>query len=79
MYPAEVVIREVQGTRRFVIVQLLREGIGQASESPDCHANREVLSLNVAGGDVARVWATIAYLDYGFYHRRGRVAVVNQN
>src|SRR5271157_565304 len=41
---------------------------------PDCHANRQVLPLDIAGRDVARVWASVSYLDYGFYHRRGRVA-----
>jgi hypothetical protein len=42
---------------------LLRERIRQSRETPDCHANREVLALDKAGGDVARVGASIAYLD----------------
>src|SRR5271157_1601665 len=74
VYPAEIVIREVQRASGFVIIQLFAESIGQPRKAPDRHANREVLPLDVAGGDVARVWASIAYLDYGLYHRRGRIA-----
>jgi hypothetical protein len=74
VYPTEIIIREVQSASCFVVVQLLAESVGQAREAADCHANREILPLDVAGGDVARVGATAAYLDYGFYHRRRRVA-----
>jgi hypothetical protein len=41
----------------------------QPREAADCHANREVLTLDIAGADVARVGASVAYLDYRFYHR----------
>ena len=55
MYPAEIVVREVQGASGLVVVQLLRERIRQPRKAPDCHANREVLPLDIAGGDVAGV------------------------
>ena len=57
-----------------MIVQLLTESVGQPREAADCHANREILVLDIAGADVARVGASIAYLDYRLYHRSGRVA-----
>src|ERR1019366_7934809 len=41
--------------------------------SPNCHADREILPFHVARRNVARVWTTIANLDYGFHHRRRRV------
>lgn len=37
---------EGQSASRFVIGQLLRAGIRQPGEAPDCHANREVLPFN---------------------------------
>ena len=73
VYPAEVVIREVEGASGFVILQLLRERIGQASETPNRHADREILPFNVAGGNVTRIGPSITNLDYRFHHRRRRV------
>ena len=73
VYSREVVVREVQRTRSLKIIQLLRERIGQARESANGLPNRHIGSFHVAGGYVARVWPSVAYLDYGFYHRRRRV------
>jgi hypothetical protein len=56
-----------------VIVQLLRESTRQPGEPADGHANREVLTLHLAGAYAARVGPSIAYLDYRFYHWRRRV------
>lgn len=44
-----------EGQRRLVIVQLLREGIGQARETTHAHSHAEVLALHEARGDMARV------------------------
>lgn len=55
VYPAQVVVREMQRTRGLQIVQLLREGIRQTSEAPDGLANGHVLAFNVAGAHVARI------------------------
>lgn len=73
MYPAEIVVGKMQSTTSFQIVQLLRERIGQAREASDRLANRHILALDVACAYVARVRTPVAYLDYGFYHRCGRV------
>ena len=43
---------EVQGDGRRVVLDLLAEGIGQAGEPAHSHPHREVLALDVAGGDV---------------------------
>jgi hypothetical protein len=64
MYPAEVVVREVQRTSGLQIVQLLREGIRQSGETSDGLTNGHILPFNVAGAYVARVGAPVAYLDY---------------
>ncbi len=39
MNAAEVVVREIQRKRRPVVLKLLRESVGQASESPNLHAH----------------------------------------
>ena len=53
--PAEVVVHEVEGDRRDVVLQLLAEGVGQAREPPHAHPHGEVLPLHVARGDVLGV------------------------
>src|SRR6185312_12092695 len=74
VYSREVVIREVQRTCSLQVVQLLREGVGQARESANRLPNGHVLPLDKTRGYVARVWPSITYLDYRFYHRRRRIA-----
>src|ERR1035438_7290730 len=39
---------EVQGARSFVMVQLLWKRIGSPRGPADCHANREILPLDIA-------------------------------
>jgi hypothetical protein len=53
VYPAEIVIREVQSASGFVVVQLPAESFRQAREATDFDANRKVLAFNIAGADVA--------------------------
>lgn len=49
MNPAEVVMGDVQRDRRDVVVQLLREAVGQAGEPARPHAQGKVLPLDIAG------------------------------
>ena len=74
VYPAEVVIGEMQGARGFQIIQFLRESVGKASKAPNRLAHREILALYETGGDAAHIWASIAYFYYCLNHRSGRVA-----
>ena len=55
VYPAEIVMHEVQGDGVLVVLQLLGEGIGQPGKPAAAHAQGEVLALNVAGGDVLAI------------------------
>src|SRR5206468_3669350 len=52
---AKVVMHIVERDGGNMILNLLAERIGQASEAPDLHPHREILPLNVAGADVLRV------------------------
>ena len=46
MNAAEVVVREVQGGRRFQVFQFLTESVGQPGQPPHGHPNREILPLD---------------------------------
>ena len=48
-------MHEMQGYSVTVILNLFAEGIRQARESARAHPHREVLTLNKAGRDVARI------------------------
>src|ERR1019366_6326977 len=74
VYPAKVVVCEVQGTRSFQVVQLLREAIGQSSKSADRHSHSQVLPLHVTGGYMAQIRSSVTYFNYGLYHRGRRVS-----
>lgn len=74
MDAAEIVVREIQGTSVFQIVELLGIGIRQASEAAKGHANREVAALHIAGGDVTRIRPTVPNFYYRLYHWRRRVS-----
>ena len=74
MYPAEIIVRKMQSTSGFVIVQLFAKSVRQSRKPANLHPNREVLALDKAGAYVAQIGASVAYLDYGFYHPRRRVA-----
>jgi len=41
-------VQEVQGEGGHVVVELLREAVGQAREAAHPHPHREVLTLDVA-------------------------------
>ena len=58
MNAAEVVVREIQRKRRPVVLKLLRESVGQASESPNLHPHGEVLTLNVRRANTFRIGGT---------------------
>lgn len=72
MDPAEVVVGNVQGDRRNVIIQLLAKAVYQPGEPALAHAKRKVLPLNVAGRNVlirfasstSRLTATTAAGEY---------------
>src|SRR6266542_5577784 len=74
MYATEIVVGKMQSASSFQIIEFLRKGIRQSRKTPDCHSEGEVASLDETSRDVARVGPSIAYLDYRFYHRRGRVS-----
>ena len=52
MYPAEVVVHEVNGGRVQVILNLFAEPIGEACEAAHSHPHCEILPLHKASGDV---------------------------
>lgn len=51
---AKIVVHIEEGYCVDLILDLLRESIGQPRESQHSHAHREVLTLNVTGGDLLR-------------------------
>lgn len=55
MDAAEIVIHEVQRNRRFVVLDLLAERIGQASEAAHSHPHGEVLTLDMGCRNVLLV------------------------
>ena len=55
MHTAEVVPHEIERHGRRVVLDLLRERIGQAREAAHRHPHRQVLALDVAGRDVLAV------------------------
>jgi hypothetical protein len=52
--PSEVVVHEMADRRR-VVLDLLGEDVGQPSEAAHPHPHREVLALDVTGGDPAGI------------------------
>ena len=51
MQPTEVVPYGKQGCGIAVVLNLLREGIGQPGEPPDTHADGQVVPFHVGGAD----------------------------
>ena len=49
MDSGEIVIHEVQGDLIGVVLDFLREGVGEAGKAAHRHTHREVLAFNVAG------------------------------
>ncbi len=62
MRPTEVVVREMDRHGCGMVLDLLREGVGQASEPTHAHPHGEVLALDVGRVDVLGV-GVAAYLD----------------
>ena len=54
MAAAEVVVGEPQHERGAMVLKLFAEGVRESREAPGAHADREVLSLDVAGADTGR-------------------------
>src|ERR1035437_5069288 len=52
MNPDKVVVHMKQSNHRDVVVQLLTEGVRQASEPAHIHPHVEILTLHIAGADV---------------------------
>jgi hypothetical protein len=65
VYPAKIVVGEMQGTSGLEVVQFLAKGIRQPRESADRLAHGHILPLYVTGRDVPHVRASITY----FYNR----------
>lgn len=74
MNTAEVVISEVQGTGSLQIVEFLAVAKGQACKALERLPNCQILSLDVASRDVARIWAAIADFYYRLRQRCRRVS-----
>ena len=62
---AGVLVHEVQRDRVRVVLDLLREGVGQASETPYGHARRQVLALDVGSGDMLGIGIALDPLHLG--------------
>ena len=74
MNAAKIVIGEVQCTSSLEVVQFLAVPKCQPCKSLDGLSHGQVLPLNETGRNVVRVGPSIAYLHYGFYHRRRRIS-----
>lgn len=54
MNPAEIIVQEVQGQVVFVVCPLLAMRIGKSGHAAYCHADTEVLALNMGGANKVR-------------------------
>ena len=69
MDSAEIVEHEVEHQRVNVVVELLRESVGQPGGPAHAHAHGEVLALDIGRGNVRHVgvalecgdWAVVGY------------------
>jgi hypothetical protein len=73
VYPAKVVVGEMQRAGRFQIVQLFRKRIRQSGKSTDCLSHRHVLSLHKTRRDMPHIGASVTYFYYCLYHRSRRI------
>jgi hypothetical protein len=55
--PAEVVVHVVKRDRRFQILNLFRESIGQSREAAHGHSHREILALKLSHYRMVRLLA----------------------
>jgi hypothetical protein len=51
----EIVVHEVNCDRMSVVLNLLRECIGEPDKAPDRHSHCEILALDVGRADVPRI------------------------
>jgi hypothetical protein len=51
--PNEIVVSEMQSTRRLQVFKLLAESVGQPGKAPHAHPHGQVLTLDHAGRDKA--------------------------
>ena len=56
MYAAEVVVHEVESDCSLMVLDLLAECVGEASEATHGHTHCEVGALHKRCADVRRVW-----------------------
>ena len=73
MLPAEVVVREVQGECRVVVLPFLAVGVRQPRHPPDGHAETQVLAFDVTGASPIQVRRADARGRVAIYHLSRRV------
>jgi hypothetical protein len=61
----EVVVEVVERDRKSVVLKLLREGVCEARKAADAHSHGEILALDKACIDVARVRVSFDATLYG--------------
>ena len=76
MWPDHVVVDGVKRDGTGMVLQLLREGVGQPSEATHAHSHREVVALDIAGRDVGGVRLTLDLPVLAADALRGAVALL---
>jgi hypothetical protein len=74
VYPAEVIVREVQSARGLQVIQLLGVAKSQACKPFDRLPHGQILPFHIACRDVPHVWPAVADFYYCLYHGRRRIA-----
>jgi hypothetical protein len=64
---AQVVVSNVQGNRRNVIIKLLGEAVGEPGKPALAHAERQILPFNVAGRNILIQVAAYYLTGYCYY------------
>jgi len=77
MDTAEIVIRKMQIHSSPKILQFPRERIGQTCEAAKLHSDRQVLPLDIAGGDVIGIGVTAADFGYNLRDLSWGVALIS--
>ena len=76
MDPRKVVIHVVERHGVYVVLNLLAERIRQASKPAHTHSHREILALDIAGGNMLRIGRAENDLLFSAHTLRGAVPLV---